>query len=237
MENSPSNIERHTGEPHSGLQDEVMSIEKKLKYTVVGIGVLTGLFFLGRRLIRKEKKANADGKSFETGSPEAISSQIRLALENKNRIGINLTQLRQILIGIPSKSQMQAIRTAYFNQYQKLMNDDIKSKISLSEFDELLAIMDGKPEKSGSVPTSVQYKAWARRMDAAFRKTFSVFPDTDKEAITAVFVEVPSQQAFIEVGKSYNTQFKPKDFITELKSELGSDYLKYMKIITTKRKK
>ena len=130
MENSPSNIERHTGEPHSGLQDEVMSIEKKLKYTVVGIGVLTGLFFLGRRLIRKEKKANADSKSFETGSPEAISSQIRLALENKNRIGINLTQLRQILIGIPSKSQMQAIRTAYFNQYQKLMNDDIKSKIS-----------------------------------------------------------------------------------------------------------
>jgi len=86
METSPSNIERLTGEPHSGFQDESMSVEKKLKYTVAGIGVLTGLFFLGRRLIRKEKKANADGKSFETGSPEAISSQIRLALENKNRI-------------------------------------------------------------------------------------------------------------------------------------------------------
>lgn len=214
-----------------------MSLEKKIKYSLVGLGVLSGLFLLGRRFIRKTKKASSDAKSFDAGSPEAISSQIRLALENKNRIGINLTQLRQILIAIPSKSQMQAIRTAYSNQYQSLMNDDIKNKLSLSEYDELLAIMDGKPDKSGTVPTAVQYKAWARRMDAAFRKTFSIFPDTDKEAVMAVLVEVPSQQAFIEVGKSYNLQFKPKDFITELKAELGKDYLKYMQVVISKRKK
>lgn len=219
------------------FQPEGMSLEKKLKYGLVGLGVATGLFLLGRRFVRKTKKTSSDAKSFESGSPEAIASQIKLALENKNRFGINLTQLRRILISIPSTSQMQAIRKAYFNQYQSLMNDDIKNKLSLSEYDEVLAIMDGKPEKSGKVPTAVQYRAWARRLDAAFRKTFSVFSDTDEEAITAVFVEVPSQQAFIEVAKSYNTQFKPKDFIRELKAELGSDYLKFMKIITGKRKK
>lgn len=237
MNTSEHNTIQHGQEKPDNSPNAGMGIEKTIKYSLIGLGVVSGLVLLTRRMIRKSKKANSDAKSFEAGSPEAISSQIKLALENKNRIGINLTQLRQILIAIPSKSQMQAIRTAYSNQYQSLMNDDIKNKLSLSEYDELLAIMDGKPEKTGSVPTAVQYKAWARRLDAAFRKTFSVFPDTDKEAITAVFVEVPSQQAFIEVAKSYNTQFKPKDCIRELKSELGGDYLKFMALITNKRKK
>lgn len=215
-----------------------MSVEKKFKYTFIGIGVLSGLIFLGSRFLRKEKKSKSDAKSFKEGSPEAIASQIRLAIENKNRFGINLTRLREILIGIDNLTQMSAIRTAYNDQYHILMNDDIKSHITLSEFDELLAIMDAKPEKPGGIVSkAILYKAWAARLDAAFRKTYSIFPGTDEEAITKVFIEIPAQQDFIQVGKSFNTQFKPKDLITELKSELGNEYLNYMKIITTKRKK
>jgi hypothetical protein len=100
----------------------------------------------------------------------------------------------------------------------------------------MLQIIAAKPDKEGQAPTTNQYTAWAKRLKAAFDKTYSFIPGTDEDAIKAVFSEIPTQNAFIQVGKAYSKEFG-ENIITVLKSELEVwEYGEYMKIITSKRK-
>jgi hypothetical protein len=64
-----------------------------------------------------------------------------------------------------------------------------------------------------------QYEAWAKRLKAAFDKTYGFIPGTDEEAIRAVFVEIPSRKAFAQVAKAYSVLFS-KNLMTDLKGEL-----------------
>ncbi len=113
----------------------------------------------------------------------------------------------------------------------------MSDELQLTEYNEMLQIMQGKPEKDGKVPYLAQYNAWAKRLKAAFDKTYAFIPGTDEEAIKAVFTEIPTQTAFVNVGKVYNKLYNT-NLITALKSELEFyEYNDYMKIITSKPKK
>ena len=77
---------------------------------------------------------------------------------------------------------------------------DLKSELATTEYNEMLAIIAGKPDRiSGNykpVITYQQYLSWAKRLKAAFDITYWFVPGTDEPAIKAVFLEIPTQMDF-----------------------------------------
>jgi hypothetical protein len=113
----------------------------------------------------------------------------------------------------------------------------MKSELESSEYDEMLFIKESKPEKTGQkIAKEVLYKNWAKRLKSAFDKTYSFLPGTDENAVKAVFMEIPTQQDFVNMGKAYQREYK-RSFISDLKSELEYwEYPTYMNLIVKKPK-
>ena len=216
------------------------SLKEKLGYTIVlGLGVAAAIYFASKK-IRRDRSTKADAKSLVEGGPQTLAKQINMALENKWDIGPDTKTLRSILIGLSTKAQLNQVIEAYKNLYSSPGHDanmaaDMESKLKSTEYTEMVEIIAGKPDKKGQVPTAIQYRAWARRIKAGFDRKYTIFSGTDQTAIQAAFYEIPTQQAFVEVGKVYQREFH-SPIISDLKSELGSDYYTYMGIITRKPK-
>jgi hypothetical protein len=218
-------------------EESKMSVKEKILYTLFGVGGLVGLTWWGSKKIKGAIENKAQGKSFNEGTPETYAKQIKMAFENDGYFGTDTKALRTTLIAIKSKAELKKVFDAYTKEYHKNMYKDMSDELQLTEYNEMLQIMQGKPDKTGTVPTNVQYDAWAKRLKAAFDKTYSFIPGTDEAAIKAVFTEIPTQTAFINVGKAYNKLYSA-NLITDLKSELEFyEYGDYMKIITAKPKK
>jgi hypothetical protein len=217
-------------------QRQGMSLKEKLAYTLLaGLGISAVVFF-GSRLIKKNRAKQSDAKSFQQGNPETTAKQIKMAFENDGKFGTDVKALRTLLITVKSKAELEKIRKAYQKQFNSPMFAEMSKELQSSEYREMLQIMEGKPEKAGQALTEKQYLAWAKRLKAAFEKTYSFFPGTDEAAIKAVFIEVPTHHAFIQIGKAYYKEYKA-NLITDLKSELEFwEYMNYMKLITTKPK-
>ncbi len=112
--------------------------------------------------------------------------------------------------------------------------DDMSSELQTTEYSEMMQIMDAKPKKKEAVAPSVAYKAWAKRMKAAFDKTYGFLPGTDGDAIVAVFNEIPNQAAFVQVADAYKKLYGT-NMLDDLKSEGEfGQYDDWMKIITSK---
>jgi hypothetical protein len=213
-----------------------MSLKEKLIWSVLGAAGLTGLIVFGRKLIIKKVEDKAHEKSFEDGTPQTIAKQIKMAFENDGYWGTDIETLRKVMIEIKSKAQLKKIFDAYTKEYHNNLYKDMSDELQTSEYNEMLQIIATKPDKEGQVSTTNQYTAWAKRLKAAFDKTYGFIPGTDEKAIKAVFSEIPTQSAFIQVGKSYNKEFG-ENLITALKGELEVwEYGDYMKIITSKPK-
>jgi hypothetical protein len=223
---------KHTNEE----DDDGMSLKEKVIWTLLGAAGLTGLVVFGRKLIIKKVEDKAHEKSFEDGTPQTIAKQIKMAFENDGYWGTDIETLRKVLTEIKSKAQLKKIYDAYTKEYHNNLYKDMSDELQTSEYNEMLQIIAAKPDKEGQAPTTNQYTAWAKRLKAAFDKTYSFIPGTDEDAIKAVFSEIPTQNAFIQVGKAYSKEFG-ENIITVLKSELEVwEYGEYMKIITSKRK-
>ena len=101
----------------------------------------------------------------------------------------------------------------------------------------MLSIINAKPErivKKSELKPVLNYGAWAKRLKSAYDKEYGFLPGTDEEAIKAVFEEIPTQTAFVEVGKEYAKLFN-SNMLDDLKDEVGFlDYSDWMKIITAK---
>ena len=159
-----------------------------------------------------------------------------MAFENDGYWGTDIVTLRKVLTEIKSKAQLKKIFDAYTKEYQKNLYKDMSDELQTSEYNEMLQIIAAKPDKEGQASTTNQYTAWAKRLKAAFDKTYGFISGTDEKAIKAVFNEIPTQTAFIQVGKAYYKEFG-ENLITVLKGELEVwEYGDYMKIITAKRK-
>src|SRR6185312_7366187 len=97
-----------------------------------------------------------------------------------------------------------------------------------------------KPEviaKGGAMQiTTERLQGWARRLNAAFNITYGFIPGTDEAAIKAVFIEIPSQEVFRELGIAYQSMYG-NSLESELKSELEFwEYEPMMQIIYGKPK-
>lgn len=223
---------KHTNEE----ENESMSLKEKVIWSLVGAAGVTGLVVLVKKLVINKIEDKAHGKSFEDGTPQTIAKQIKMAFDNDGIWGTDVKALRTILTNVKSKAQMKMVYDEYKKEYHENLYKDMSDELQTTEYNEMLQIIAAKPDKEGQAPTANQYTAWAKRLKAAFDKTYGFISGTDETAIKAVFNEIPTQSAFIQVGRAYNNEYGD-NLITALQGELEVwEYGEYMKIITSKRK-
>lgn len=212
-----------------------LTTKEKIIFSAEAALLVGMLGFMIWRGIRKHREKKEQDKSLEEGTTATYAKQIKMAFDNDGYWGTNLAELRRVLIEIPSKELVQKTATSYYKLYKRNMFKDMESELKSSEYNEMLGIVAAKPDKAGG-KTALNYEAWAKRLKAAFDKTYGFMPGTDEEAINAVFLEIPTQQDFIEVGKAYNRKYGG-NLLTDLKGELEIwEIDEYMKIILSKPK-
>jgi hypothetical protein len=222
--------------PTSEQPSESMSLKEKVIYSLLAAAGVTGVIVLGKKIIENHISNKAHSKSFDDGTPETLAKQIKMSFENDGYFGTDTEALRNVLIGIKSRSELDKVYKAYQKEYNSNMYKDMSDELQATEYNEMLQIIAAKPDKPGQAPTANQYTAWAKRLKAAFDKTYAFLPGTDEAAIKAVFTEIPTQTAFINVGKAFYKEYS-ENLIDALKGELEIwEYGDYMKIIIAKPK-
>ena len=91
--------------------EEGLSVKEKVAYSLLGAAGLTGVIFFGKKAIEKLIEKKAHSKSFEDGEPETIAKQIKMAFENDGYWGTDVETLRNILVQIKSKAEMNRYTT------------------------------------------------------------------------------------------------------------------------------
>lgn len=224
----------------SANSNDEFTLKEKFTYAILGIVVIGGSFLIGRSMIRKAKADNEERKTYEDGNAATYAKQIKMAFENDGWPGTDEEALRNVLRKIASKEDFKNVLTSYERLYNNSLMRDMKDELQATEYNEMLAIIAGKPDRISPGKkygvTAQQYQSWARRLKAAFDITYGPIPGTDEPAIKAVFMEIPTQMDFQKVGRAY-TQEYGSDLITDLKSELEFwEYSPMMKIIYDKPK-
>jgi hypothetical protein len=223
-------------QPIPGPQSE-LSLKEKLMWWGLGLAGVGGAIYFGRKWVDSLRSNNEEKKSLDDGTAAAYAKRIKMAFDNDGWWGTNITELRQVMRQIPSKEVYRSVVDSYQKLFDQSMLRDMTDELSSSEYNEMMQIVSGKPDKitkgSKSVPVPLSL---AKRLKAAFDKTYGFIPGTDAEAIRAVFSEIPTQDLYIQVGVAYFKEYG-KHLPDELKSELdSSDYFNMMKMITSKPK-
>jgi hypothetical protein len=221
-------------------KDEGLTLKEKIIFSLLGLGLFGGSVWLIRKIILKRIANKEETSTLDEGSVATSAKQIKMAFENDGWPGTNTKELRRILIEIPSKKDTSRVAKSYTKLYNRSMYTDMKDELQSTEYNEMLAIVAEKPDKGGKktkpVDMSKKYDEWAKRLKAAFDKSYGPFPGTDEDAIKSVFNEIPSQAAFVEVGNHY-AKLYGGNMTEDLKSESEfGQYSDWMKIITSKAK-
>lgn len=218
------------------------TLKEKLTYGIVGLVVLGGSFLMGRSIVRGARSTSELKKTYEDGNAAAFAQQLRMAFENDNYFewGTDEEAIREVIRKVPSKDFFKQVINSYQKLYARSLMGDLKNELALTEYNEMLAIIAGEPDRiSGNykpIITQQQYLAWAKRLKAAFDITYWGIPGTDEPAIKAVFMEVPTQADFQGIIKAYLGEYG-NDLIKVLKSELEFwEYAPMMDIINQKPK-
>jgi hypothetical protein len=202
--------------------------------------LIGGSYFIGRSVLRNAAVKREANKSAKEGSPADYAQRIKMAFENNGWWGTDVEALRVVFREIPSRQVLTDVIRSY-NAGGKNMMLDLKSELTTTEYNEMLAIVNAKPNKitAGYIPQigQAQYQAWAKRLKAAFDYTWAFnLPGTDEDAIKAVFMEIPTQADYDRVAQTYQSMYSQslKDGLLE-ELELW-EYSPIMAIITNKPK-
>ena len=205
--------------------DDEFSIKETVTYTLLGVVVLGGIFFLGRSLIRKARADSEEKKSYEEGNEAAFAKQLKMAFDNDMWFGWGTDEaaIRRTLQAVPSKDVFRKVINSYQKLYARSLMKDMQDELTSTEYNEMLAIINAKPDSGNKLFTPAlsqnQYLSWAKRLKAAFDITYGPFPGTDEDAIKAVFMEIPTQAAFGQVAVTYKKEYND-DLMKDLQSEL-----------------
>lgn len=240
---APASIEpQHTPAANNSVttsqqnQHETWTLKEKIIYSLLGLVGVGGTVWLGRKLILDARANKEQNQSFEDGSSATIAKQIKMAFENDGWWGTNTTALRDALVSVQSQDDWDQVVKSYQKLYNSNLFKDLSDELQSTEYNEMLQIINSKPKKRGQAPTGNQYRAWAKRMKAAFDKEYGFLPGTDDAAITATFNEIPTQAAFIQTAVEYKKLYGT-NMLEDLnaESEFGQ-YDEWMAIIVKKRK-
>ncbi len=215
-----------------------LTLREKIQYSLLGLALAGGVVIVGRKAIKHAIAGSEQSKTFEEGNAPTIAKQIKMAFENDGWWGTDKVALRAALRAIPSKAEFRKAISSYKKLYNGNLLADMQSELKSTEYNEMLSIIAVKPESGNatSAVTGKDLQGWAKRLKAAFDIDYAGFPGTDEEAIKAVFIEIPSQEAFNQVAAAYQALFG-SSLSEDLKSELELwEYSPMLQIINSKPK-
>lgn len=218
------------------------TLKEKLTYAALGLVLLGGSFLLGRSVVRGARATSEQKRTYEDESAASFAQQLKMAFENDNYFewGTDEDAIRTVIRKVPSKEFFKQVMASYQKLYARSLMADLKNELASTEYNEMLAIIGGKPDRiSGNyklIVTSAQLLSWAKRLKAAFDITYWGVPGTDEAAVKAVFNEIPTQAHFQQVAAAFMREYG-SDLIKALKSELEFwEYGPMMDIIDQKPK-
>lgn len=215
-----------------------LTLKEKLLYSLIGIGIVGGGIFFGRKLVIKGVANREEKKSFEDGTPATLAKQIKMAFDNDGWWGTDTEKLRSTLRQIQSKQVFLKVQESYKKLYNSNMITDMSDELQTTEYNEMLQIIAQKPDKVGGTPPSptLLYDGWAKRLKAAFDKEYGFIPGTDEEAVKAVLNEMPTQKAFYITAAFYKKLYG-NNLLDDMRAELEVwEFPEYLKMITSKPK-
>lgn len=215
-----------------------LSLKEKLLYSLIGLGIVGGGIFFGRKLVLKSVANREEKKSFEEGTPATYAKQLKMAFDNDGWWGTDTEKVRSTLTEIPSKQVFLKVQESYKKLYNSNLITDLSDELQTTEYNEMLQIIAQKPDKTGGKASSAYnvFDGWAKRLKAAFDKEYGFLPGTDEEAIKAVFNEMPTQKAFYITAVFYKKLYAA-NLMDDLRGELEAwELSEYLKMITSKPK-
>lgn len=226
---------------YSYQQQQGLTLREKLAWSLAGIIALGGAFILIRNTVRKRQADEQQRLTYVDGSAPTYAKQVRMAFANDGWWGTDTDSLRNTIVRIPTKQVFREVMDSYRKMYNRSLLADMESELQTSEYNEMLAIINAKPERTNAsgqtnLLTAAQVQSWAARLKAAFDKRYGFMPGTDEDAIRAVFTEMPTQSAFAYTAAAYKSMYG-RDLASDLKGELEFwEYAPYMQIIQQKPK-
>lgn len=219
------------------------TLKEKLAIGIAALALAGGLGWVIDKVILRKISNNEELKTFSEGTPATIAKKIKMAFENDGWWGTDQEALRAALISVPSQEDWSKVLKSYEKLYSlpgkpASLLRDMSDELQTSEYTEMMQIITTKPLKpGGAVPYLSQYRAWAKRLKAAFDKTYGFLPGTDSQAVTTTLTEIPTQQALINTGIEYKKMFGT-NLMNDLKGEGEfGQYEEWVKIIASKKKK
>ncbi len=189
---------------------------------VLGISVVTVIAIkFAHNKIQNVIASKQENNSFGNDAYATWAKQLKLAFLNNGWWGTDEVAVRQTLIAIPSQEDFLKVQVAYrkLNKGENLI-ETLTDELKTTEYNEMLAILRGKPKKARDAgATLYSPNSWATRLYNAMSIYYlGIIPGTDENAIRAVFNEMPSQKAFIDTTKAYQTLYA-----TSLEEDLDGD--------------
>lgn len=194
------------------------SLTEKQRSAIVSFAIVLGISVTALIAIRfankKVRSVIAHGTqngSFGENEHSTWAKRIKMAFENDGWWGTDEQAIRKVLREIPSKADFQKVIVQYRRLYEgRNLIEDLTDELKTTEYNEMLAILNSKPDKAGGSQESTIYdpNGWATRLYNAMSIYYAgIFPGTDEDAIKAVFQEIPTKHAFVETGKVYQNQY------------------------------
>ncbi|MBL4863038.1 MAG: hypothetical protein JKY09_08495 [Crocinitomicaceae bacterium] len=162
-----------------------------------------------------------ENSSFGDKQHSTWAKQLKMAFDNDGWWGTDEQAIRQVLRAMPSQEDFQKVQISYRKLYKgSNLIEDLTDELKATEFNEMLAILQSKPQKAKDAGVVIYNPhAWAKRLYNAMSIYYMGFiPGTDEEAITAVFSEMKSKQAFKDTEQAYESLYS-----TSLGEDLDGD--------------
>jgi hypothetical protein len=197
------------------------SLTEKQRDIIVSFALILGISVVSLITIKfaRSKIQNlianqTENNSFGNDQYATWAKQLKMAFENNGWWGTDEQAIRQVLVEVPSKEGFRKIQVAYRKLYKgKNLIEDMTGELKSTEFNEMLAILQSKPEKTRDAKEGFIYdpNGWAKRLYNAMSIYYmGIFPATDEDAIRAVFREMTNQQAFVETATAYQILYGNK---------------------------
>lgn len=181
---------------------------------IAGLGLAAGVAFiiwLSNKRVKALQAKLETTKAFGNDKYATWAQQFKQAFDNDGWWGTDVKLVRRTMTSIPSKEDFDGVVKSYkkISEGRNLIMD-LSDELTKLEYEEMLAIMRAKPQKSKGAEKVKVYdpKGWARRLHAAVNYTWIGFmPGTDEDAIKTVFREFPNRKAYNETATEYKKMY------------------------------
>src|ERR1700677_212208 len=106
-----------------------LTLKEKILYSLLGIGMVGGGIFFGRKFVLKGVANREEKKSFEDGSSATYAKQLKMAFDNDGWWGTDVEKVRSTFKEIPSKQAFVQVQESYKKLYNTNLTSDLSDEL------------------------------------------------------------------------------------------------------------